>query len=107
MFQMQITLGLVLILFGLLTFTSLSADIVLLAGVLGLVLFGIITPGEALAGLSNEGMVTVAILYVVGAGVRDQRGGDCKHTHDNSLHANVELNGQQAPRPKLSRTVWN
>lgn len=76
MYQMQITLGLVLLLFGLLTFTSLSADIVLMAGVLVLVVCGIISPSEALAGLSNEGMVTVAILYVVGAGVRETGGVD-------------------------------
>src|SRR3982751_746257 len=74
--HMQITLGLVLLLFGLLTFTSLSADVVLMSGVLGLVLFGILTPSEALAGLSNEGMVTVAILYIVGAGVRETGGVD-------------------------------
>lgn len=76
MFHMQITLGLVFLLFGLLTFTSLSADVVLMSGVLGLVLCGILSPSEALAGLSNEGMVTVAILYIVGAGVRETGGVD-------------------------------
>jgi di/tricarboxylate transporter len=72
----QITLVLVLILFGLLTFTSLSADVILMSGVLALVLCGILSPGEALVGLSNEGMVTVALLYVVGAGVRETGGVD-------------------------------
>src|SRR6478672_4091962 len=72
----QITLVLVLILFGLLTFTSLSADVILMSGVLALVLCGILSPGEALPGLSNEGMVTVALLYIVGAGVRETGGVD-------------------------------
>jgi di/tricarboxylate transporter len=72
----QITLVVVLILFGLLTITSLSADVILMSGVLALVLCGILSPGEALVGLSNEGMVTVALLYVVGAGVRETGGVD-------------------------------
>ena len=71
-----LTLSVICVLFGLLTFSSLSADIVLLAGVLVLVLCGVLSPGEALAGFSNEGMVTVAILYVVGAGVRETGGVD-------------------------------
>jgi di/tricarboxylate transporter len=72
----QLTLALVLGLFVLLTFTSLSADVVLMGGVLALVLGGVLTPGEALTGLSNEGMVTVAVLYIVGAGVRETGGVD-------------------------------
>lgn len=71
-----LTLSVICVLFGLLTFSSLSADIVLLAGVLVLVLCGVLSPGEALAGFSNEGMVTVAILYIVGAGVRETGGVD-------------------------------
>jgi di/tricarboxylate transporter len=76
MSQMIITLGVVLSLFVLLTFTALSADVVLMGGVLVLVICGIILPSDALAGLSNEGMVTVAVLYVVGAGVRETGGVD-------------------------------
>src|SRR3954462_14328802 len=72
----QITLAVVLVLFGLLTFTSLSADVILMAGVVVLVLCGVLAPTEALVGLSNEGMVTVALLYIVGAGVRETGGVD-------------------------------
>ena len=47
---------------------------------LALLVMGILSPADALAGLSNEGMVTVAVLYIVGAGV--QRNGwrrlDCE-----------------------------
>lgn len=39
-----------------------------------LLLSGILTPQEALSGLANEGMVTVAVLYAVVAGVRDTGG---------------------------------
>jgi di/tricarboxylate transporter len=72
----QFTLGLVLLLFGLMAFTSLAPDLVLMLGVVLLLILGILSPSEALAGLSNEGMVTVAVLYVVGAGVRETGGID-------------------------------
>ncbi|MEO5346567.1 MAG: SLC13 family permease [Magnetococcus sp. YQC-9] len=46
-----------------------SADAVLLGGVTLLLVVGVITPKQALAGLANEGMVTVGVLYVVVAGL--------------------------------------
>jgi di/tricarboxylate transporter len=56
---------------GLLALTRFAADVVLVAGVTLLLIAGVLTPAEALAGLSNEGMVTVAVLYVVAAGLRE------------------------------------
>jgi di/tricarboxylate transporter len=56
---------------GLLAATRLAADIVLVAGVTILLLSGVLTPPEALAGLANEGMATVAVLYVVAAALRE------------------------------------
>ena len=56
---------------GLLAFTRFAADVVLVAGVTMLLVSGVLSPGEALAGLSNEGMATVAVLYVVAAGLRE------------------------------------
>jgi di/tricarboxylate transporter len=56
---------------ALLAFTRFAADVVLVAGVTLLLVSGVLTPGEALAGLSNEGMATVAVLYVVAAGLRE------------------------------------
>ena len=53
-----------------LTFTKASPDLVLSAALTGLILFGVLTPSEAWEGLSNEGLVTVAALYVVAEGVR-------------------------------------
>lgn len=59
-----------------LIFTSLSPDLVLILGVLVLMALGFISPSDALSGLSNESMVTVAVLYIVGAGVRETGGVD-------------------------------
>lgn len=48
-----------------------GTDIVLVASVALLVFLGILTPGEALAGMANPGMITVAVLYVVVAGLNE------------------------------------
>jgi di/tricarboxylate transporter len=72
----QFTLGLVVMLFFLLAFSSLAPDIILLLGVVILLALDVVGTSDALAGLSNEGMVTVAVLYVVGAGVRETGGVD-------------------------------
>jgi di/tricarboxylate transporter len=57
--------------FWLLAFTHLGPDLVLLAALGLLLVTGVLTTGEALGGFANEGMITVGILFVVGAGVRD------------------------------------
>lgn len=41
------------------------ADMVLCGGVTVLLLLGVLSPEEALAGMSNEGMVTVGVLFIV------------------------------------------
>lgn len=58
----------------LLVLTRIGADIVLVSGVTVLMLLGILSPTDALAGLANEGMVTVGVLYVVVAGLRETGG---------------------------------
>lgn len=63
------TLGVVAAVLGLLIGTRLAADIILIAGVSVLMLSGVLTAGEALGGLANEGMVTVAVLYIVVSGL--------------------------------------
>jgi di/tricarboxylate transporter len=45
-------------------------DIVLVGGLTVLLAFGVLTPAEALAGFSNEGMLTVGVLFVIAAGIR-------------------------------------
>jgi len=66
-----IAVAVVALVIALLALTRFAADVVLVAGVTLLLVSGVLTPGEALAGLSNEGMATVAVLYVVAAGLRE------------------------------------
>ncbi len=68
------TLFVVLLNVALLIFTRIGADIVLVAGVSLLLLTGILSPEGALAGLANEGVVTVGVLYVVVAGLSETGG---------------------------------
>jgi len=55
----QFTLSVVGLIFGLLVFGQVTPDVILIGAVVLLLLTGILTPGEALAGMSNEGMLTV------------------------------------------------
>ncbi|MEF8834160.1 MAG: SLC13 family permease [Halofilum sp. (in: g-proteobacteria)] len=54
--------------------TRLAAEMVFLGGLTVLMVGGVLTPGEALAGLGNPGLVTVGVLYVVATGVEDTGG---------------------------------
>ncbi|GAB3379789.1 SLC13 family permease [Spongiibacter taiwanensis] len=60
-----ITLAVITACFGALIFTRRPADMVLCGGVTILLLLGVLTPAEALVGMSNEGMVTVGVLFIV------------------------------------------
>jgi len=55
----------------LLIFNVASAEIVVLVGLAVLLFTGVLSTGEALAGFANEGMMTVAVLYVVVAALRE------------------------------------
>lgn len=68
------TLGLVGVMVGLLALTRIAPDVILIGGVTLLLLLGIISPTEALAGMSNEGMITVGAMYVIVTGLRDTGG---------------------------------
>ncbi len=68
------SLGVVLLCFILLARGRLAPDLVLSGGLTLLLVAGILTPAEALAGLANEGMVTVGVLYIVVSGVRETGG---------------------------------
>jgi di/tricarboxylate transporter len=50
---------------------DLPPDALFLGAAILLALLGVITPGEAFAGFANEGMLTVAALFVVAAGLRE------------------------------------
>jgi di/tricarboxylate transporter len=68
------TLAVVLFCFCVLAYNRYSPDIVMMGGLTLLLVTGILTPAEALAGLANEGMVTVGVLYVVVSGLRETGG---------------------------------
>lgn len=57
--------------FALLMFSRLPADVILVGGVALLLLLDVITAPEALTGLSNEGMATVGVLFIVARGLVD------------------------------------
>jgi len=60
--------------FSTLALTRYSPDVVLVGGLTLLLLAGVLSPEQALSGLANEGMVTVGVLYVVVAGLRETGG---------------------------------
>ncbi len=66
-----LTLVVIVAIFGSLALTQLATDLVMLAGLTVLLIGGVLSPREALAGFANEGVMTVGILYVVVAGLRD------------------------------------
>lgn len=51
--------------------TTVSPDVVFLGGLTIVIVSGIVTPAEALVGFSNQGMLTVAALYIVAAGLKE------------------------------------
>ena len=55
----------------LLVSTTISIDIVLFGGLAVIFILGIIPAEQALSGFSNEGMLTVAALYIVAAGLKE------------------------------------
>lgn len=63
-----LTLGTVL---SALALTRVSADLVLMAALAFLLIAGILSPTEALAGFGNPGVITIATLYVVAAGLKE------------------------------------
>jgi di/tricarboxylate transporter len=66
-----LSLGVVAFCFVMFVWHRAAPDIVTSAGLALLLLFGVLTPTEALAGFSNEGMLTVAVLYVVVTGLTE------------------------------------
>jgi di/tricarboxylate transporter len=64
-----LTLSVVGCVIGLLIFTRIASDVVMIAGVTVLMLTGVLSREHALSGLANEGMVTVGVLYIVVAGL--------------------------------------
>lgn len=57
--------------FAALAFSKLAADIILMTALATLIISGVLTPAEGLAGFSNPGVITIAVLYVVAAGLKE------------------------------------
>src|SRR5262245_52295067 len=67
--QAWLTLGVTGLVFAALLATDAATAVVLTRAVTILMVSGVLLPKEALAGLSNEGIMTIAVLYVVVAGL--------------------------------------
>lgn len=72
--QIAFTFGVLAVVIGALMFLRVGPDLVLLGGLTLLLVAGVISPGDALSGFANEGLITVAVLFVVAEGLR-QTGG--------------------------------
>ena len=70
-----------------------APDMAMMGGVIVLLAVGILTPEEALSGMSNDGMITVAALFVVAAAV--ERTGALAHVVDRVLGRPATLTSAQ------------
>ncbi|MCB1718884.1 MAG: SLC13 family permease, partial [Candidatus Competibacteraceae bacterium] len=71
-----LSFSVVLVCFGLLIIGRISTELVLFGGVVVLMTAGVLTPEQALAGFANEGVITIGLLYVVAAGIKETGGMD-------------------------------
>ena len=68
-FEAWYAIGVVVATMAVLTMTRIGPDLVLVGALTLLLVAGVLTPVEALAGLANPGLATVGILYVVVSGM--------------------------------------
>ncbi len=66
-----ITIAIIAACLSSLILTRYAADIIMMAAVTLLLVSGVLTTNEALAGFANEGMITVAVLYIVANGLTE------------------------------------
>lgn len=66
---------------GVIVFSRIGPELVLSGAVVALVASGVLAPAQALAGLANPGVVTVALMYVIVAGIRETGGVEFLITH--------------------------
>ncbi|MCC5877455.1 MAG: SLC13 family permease [Candidatus Sumerlaeia bacterium] len=69
-----LTVATLVFVFGMLAFTRRSPDSILFAGLIFLIISGVLTPSQAFSGFSNEGILTVGVLYIVAMGLRESGG---------------------------------
>lgn len=65
------TISAVGLVFALLALTNAAPDLIFVGVVTLLMTLGILSPKEALAGLANEGVITVGVLYIIAAALRE------------------------------------
>ncbi len=70
-FEAIFVLSVILLCLFFLQLTNFSPDVIFIGGLTLIFVFGIIPVNEALVGFANEGMLTVAALYVVAAGMKE------------------------------------
>jgi len=104
-----LTLAVVVGCFAMMVFTWVSPDIIMSGGLTLLLVSGVLLPEEALAGFANQGMLTVAVLYVVVSGLTETGavGWIVQHILGrprNTLQAQVRL---MAPAAALSAFLNN
>jgi di/tricarboxylate transporter len=73
-FEAWITIGVTLLVLMTMAVTSHPPDLIMIGALTLLLTLGILPPKEALSGFANEGLITVAALYVVATGLRETGG---------------------------------
>ncbi|MCG8422039.1 MAG: SLC13 family permease [Proteobacteria bacterium] len=66
-----ITAAVTLLVAALLCFTSLAADAIFVLGLIGLLMGGVLTVEDALAGFANPAVATIGVLYVVATALQE------------------------------------
>ncbi len=61
--------------------TRLGPDLVMMGALTLISVFGILSPGQALSGFSNSGLITVAAMFIIAAGIRSSGGVDLLVEH--------------------------
>lgn len=70
-FAMIFTLLVLLLVLAVLATNRVPAEVAMMAAMVAVLVAGVITPEQALSGFANQGLMTVAVLYVVAAALRD------------------------------------
>jgi anion transporter len=80
-FEAGITFFVIILMFAALLTDRYEADVVMFLSLISLMLFGIVSPQEALVGFSNEGVMTIAALFVIVSSIQ----------HSSLLHMSARL----------------
>ena len=70
-YEAYLTLVVVIAVLVLLISSNIATDVILMSALAVLVISGVLTPAEGLEGFSNPGVMTIATLYIVSAGLKE------------------------------------